>query len=86
MGNKNVKRKKVKYRSIFFKVTDKQKQVIDDYCNKNGLGTVQLFKLALREFIERNAVYEQGSIESLSSENQMTIFDVIRELEIDDDY
>ena len=81
MGNNNIKKKKIKYRSIFFKVTDKQKQIIDDYCKKNSLGTVQLFKLALREYIERNSGSEKYSNDCPISENQLTIFDVISELE-----
>lgn len=81
MGTKKIKKKKIKYRSILFKVTDKQKQIIDNYCKKNGLGTVQLFKLALRDFIERNATFEQPSGAYTLSENQLTIFDVISELE-----
>ena len=81
MGTKKIKKKKIKYRSILFKVTDKQKQIIDDYCRKNGLGTVQLFKLAMREFIERNASFESNNGDYILSENQLTIFDVISELE-----
>ena len=81
MGIKIVKREKIKYRSILFKVTDKQKQIIDDYCKKNGLGTVQLFKLAMRDFIQRNASFEQQTGDFVLSENQLTIFDVIREVE-----
>ena len=81
MGINNIKKKKIKYRTIIFKVTDKQKQIIDDYCKKNSLGTVQLFKLALREYIERNAMVELNSVDCSISENQLTIFDVISELE-----
>ena len=84
MGTKKIKKKKIKYRSILFKVTDKQKQIIDDYCSKNGLGTVQLFKLAMREFIERNATYDSNNGDYTLSENQLTIFDVISELEKED--
>lgn len=81
MGTKKIKKKKIKYRSILFKVTDKQKQVIDDYCKKNGLGTVQLFKLAMRDFIERNASLEQHGEAYSINEYQLTIFDVISEIE-----
>jgi hypothetical protein len=81
MGTKKIKKKKIKYRSILFKVTDKQKQIIDDYCKKNGLGTVQLFKMAMREFIERNSSIESNNGDYTLSENQLTIFDVISELE-----
>lgn len=81
MVTKKIKKKKIKYRSILFKVTDKQKKTIDDYCKKNGLGTVQLFKLALRDYIERNATLKQAADSYSLSENQLTIFDVISELE-----
>lgn len=81
MGTKKVKKKKIKYRSILFKVTDKQKQIIDDYCKKNGLGTVQLFKLAMRDYIDRNATLKYSADTYGLSENQLTIFDVINEIE-----
>ena len=81
MVTKKVKKKKIKYRSVVFKVTDNQKQIIDDYCRKNGLSTIQLFKLAMRDFIERNATFELPIGEFTLSENQLTIFDVISELE-----
>ena len=81
MGTKKIQKKKIKYRSIFFKVTDSQKKIIDDYCKKNGLGTVQLFKMAMRDFIERNATLEQQAGTYILSENQLTIFDVISELD-----
>ena len=84
MGAKKVKKKKIKYRSILFKVTDKQKLIIDDYCKKNGLGTVQLFKLAMREYIERNATLKYSADTYGLNENQLTIFDVINEIEEDD--
>jgi hypothetical protein len=84
MGTKKIKKKKIKYRSILFKVTDKQKQVIDDYCKKNGLGTVQLFKLAMRDFIGRNASLIPHGESYSTSENQLTIFDVISEIESGD--
>lgn len=81
MGTKKIKKKKIKYSSILFKVTSKQKKVIDEYCKNNGLGTVQLFKLALRDFIERNSSFESHTTNNTVSENQLTIFDVISELE-----
>ena len=81
MGAKKSKKKKIKYSSILFKVTSKQKKVIDDYCKKNSLGTVQLLKLALRDFIGRNTTFDAKSIDYSISENQLTIFDVISEVE-----
>jgi hypothetical protein len=81
MGAKKIKKKKIKYRSILFKVSDKQKGMIDAYCKENGLGTVQFIKLALRDFIERNAAIGQHNAVQVSSENQLTIFDIISELE-----
>lgn len=84
MGTKKIKKKRVKYSSILFKVTSKQKKNIDDYCKKNSLGTVQLFKLALRDFIERNSTFESRTADNTISENQLTIFDVISEVELED--
>lgn len=84
MGTKNIINKKIKSRSINFKVSNKQKQLIDAYCKKKSLGTVQLFKLAIREYIERNAIQEQNFTYCPNNENQLTIFDVISELEQDD--
>ncbi len=84
MGTKKIKKKKIKYSSILFKVTNKQKKVIDEYCKNYGLGTVQLFKLALRDFIERNSKFESLTTNNTISENQLTIFDVISEIEKED--
>ena len=81
MATKNAKKKKTKYRQISFKVTDKQKSIIDDYCHMHDLGTVQLLKLALKEYLERNVSSQYGNDEMIISENQLTIFDIIRELE-----
>ena len=84
MGTKKTKKKKIKYSTILFKVTSKQKKIIDDYCKNNSLGTVQLFKLALRDFIERKSTFDPLSTENTISENQLTIFDVISEVEQED--
>ena len=84
MGTKKTKKKKIKYSSILFKVTSKQKKIIDDYCKKNSLGTVQLFKLALRDFIERNSSFESRTTDNSISQNQLTIFDVISDIEKED--
>lgn len=84
MGTKKTKKKKIKYSSILFKVTSKQKKIIDDYCKNNSLGTVQLFKLALRDFIERNSTFDSRTADYTKSENQLTIFDVISEVEQED--
>ena len=81
MGAKKIKKKKIKYSSILFKVTNKQKKIIDDYCKKNSLGTVQLLKLALRDFIEKNSTFVPTTEDDTISENQLTIFDVISEVE-----
>lgn len=80
MATKSAKKKKIKYRTISFKVTSKQKSIIDDYCQSHNLGTIQLLKLALKEYLERNVSTQYGNDELIVDENQLSIFDVIREL------
>ena len=84
MVTQKIKKKRIKYSSILFKVTSKQKKIIDDYCKKNSLGTVQLFKLALCDFIERNSSFESRTTDNSISQNQLTIFDVISDIEKED--
>lgn len=80
MAIKSAKKKKIKYRPISFKVTAKQKSIIDGYCHSHKLGTIQLLKLALKEYLERNVSTQYGTDELIVNENQLSIFDVIREL------
>jgi hypothetical protein len=81
MATKSAKNKKMKYRPISFKITEKQKSMIDEYCHTHHLGTVQLLKLALKEYLERNISTQYSADELIVSENQLSIFDIIRELE-----
>lgn len=82
---KSAQKKKMKYRPISFKVTVRQKSLIDAYCRSHKLGTVQLLKLALKEYLERNMTTPFLSEELTISENQLTIFDIIKELESEED-
>ncbi len=84
MATNIAKKKKIKYRPISFKVTERQKSIIDAYCQMHGLGTVQLLKLALKEYLEQHVSSHYGNDELVISENQLTIFDIIRELESDE--
>ncbi len=81
MAAKNATKKRIKYRPISFKVTTKQKLVIDKYCHSHNIGTVQLLKLALKEYLERNISMQYGPEDLFVSENQLSIFDIIEELE-----
>jgi len=81
MATKTAKKKKIRYRKISFKVTERQKSIIDDYCHLHDLGTIKLLKLALKEYLERNIPSQYSNDEIVISENQLTIFDIIRELD-----
>ncbi|MDP4289906.1 MAG: hypothetical protein Q8908_02400 [Bacteroidota bacterium] len=81
MRTPKIKKKKIKYRSIIFKVTDNQKKTIDEYCRKSGLGTIQFVKMALKGFMDQNPTLQSNSDDYFLNENQLTIFDIIKETE-----
>lgn len=49
------KRKKVRYRTVNIKLTDKQHQLLKRHSRVLGISSNKTIRLALREFMERNA-------------------------------
>jgi hypothetical protein len=72
--SRTVKRKKIRYRKVEFKITDQQKKLITRLCRKNRMTPVRMIKKALLEYIERHAA--ELPEEVVVSKNQLKLFDV----------
>lgn len=68
------KRKKIRYKALILKLSDKQHQSLNRYCRVFQLSPNKLIKLALREFMERNVhrIPEPGSD---VAKNQLNLFE-----------
>ncbi|MCX6271714.1 MAG: hypothetical protein NTU44_10935 [Bacteroidetes bacterium] len=81
---KTKKTKKIKYKKITFKVTEKQKQLIDRFCKAKRTTPTKMIKSAIRDHLSR---YSSSLPESdYISENQLKLFDedVLEEMEMVD--
>lgn len=65
--------KKIKYKRINFKLSEKQKAIIDRYCKVHKTTPNKLFKKAIKEYLLRNANMEEDNY--YISENQLQLFD-----------
>ncbi len=68
------KRRKVKFRKLLIKISDKQQKLMDRYCRAFHLTPNKLMRQALREFMERNAHRLPPETEPVSK-NQLKLFD-----------
>ena len=70
---KKKKIKKIKYRKVSFKLSDKQKKVIDRYCKLKKTTPTRMMKAAIKDYLLRsNASLPE---EDYISENQLKLFD-----------
>ncbi|HNW98813.1 MAG TPA: hypothetical protein PKK00_10430 [Bacteroidales bacterium] len=67
------KRPKIKYRKLQFKISDKQKKMLELYCNAHKLTLNKLTRKAIKEYLDRH--YDIPT-DNIVSENQMSIFDL----------
>lgn len=67
------KHPKIKYRKLQLKISDKQKKMLELYCNAHKLTINKLTRKAIREYLENHYDIPQ---ENLVGENQMSIFDL----------
>ena len=67
------KKKKVKFRRFEFKLSDKQRKIIDRFCHAKKTSPNKMIKTAIREYISR---YADTLPEDFISENQLSLFDV----------
>lgn len=72
------KKKKVRYKKYIFKLSFKQKELIDKFCRINKTTPNKLIRKAIKEFLSRNVSIND---DYYISENQLSIFD-----EIDEEY
>lgn len=72
------KKRKVRYKKYVFKLSFKQKELIDKFCQIHKTTPNKLIRRSVKEFLARNVTPED---EYYISENQLSIFD-----EIEDEY
>lgn len=78
MGKYNKYRKKTKYKRVAFKLTQKQKQRLDDFCEGSGGTPIKTIKYAIMDYIERNeSIKPQPKSKVKIGKNQLSIFDLI---------
>ncbi len=70
---KKKKSRKIKYRKVTFKLTDKQKKLIEKVCRAKKTTPTRLMKAAIREYLSHYA--RSASEEDYISENQLRLFD-----------
>jgi hypothetical protein len=75
------KRKAVKYKSIAFKFTSTQKKRVDAYCRKNRVTPIRLYKKAIMLYLTNKGYGENYITVEEPPKNQLSIFDVMVELE-----
>ncbi|MHC1707658.1 MAG: hypothetical protein AB9842_09065 [Bacteroidales bacterium] len=65
--------KKIKYRKVSFKLTDKQKKVIERFCRLKRTTPTRMMKAAIKDYLIRHAASMPE--EDYISENQLKLFD-----------
>ncbi|HRY32336.1 MAG TPA: hypothetical protein P5531_05160 [Bacteroidales bacterium] len=65
--------RKLKYRKVSFKLTEKQKKLVDRYCKARKTTPTKMMKAAIRDYLSRYS----GTLadEDYISENQLKLFD-----------
>lgn len=72
-GKKKKKIKKIKYRKVSFKLTDKQKKVIERFCKLKRTTPTRMMKAAIKDYLIRHAASLPE--DDYISENQLRLFD-----------
>jgi len=65
--------KKVRYRKVSLKLSEKQKKIIDRHCKVHKTTPNKLIKQSIKEYLLRNANSEEKNY--YISENQLQLFD-----------
>ena len=76
----NKKKKKIKYKKFAFKLSEKQKSIIDRFCRAKKVSHNKMIKSAIKDYIRKFA--DSLPEEDFISENQLSLFDVEEEIEI----
>jgi len=75
-------RKKTKFREVSFKLTDRQKKALDEYCGANKSTPIKVIKGSIRKIIDGEY---SSMLKDNINPNQIDLEDLIRELVIDED-
>ena len=76
------KKKKIKYKKFAFKLSEKQKVIIDKFCKAKKISPNKMIKSAIRDCISKFA--DSLPEEDFISENQLSLFEVEDDSEIYD--
>jgi len=71
---KKKKKRKIKYKKFEFKLSEKQKKIIDKFCRARKVSPNKMIKTAIRDYIVKFA--DSLPEEDYISENQLQLFDV----------
>lgn len=71
---KKKKIKKIKYKKFEFKLSEKQKKIIDKFCHAKKVSPNKMIKTAIRDYISKYA--SSLPEEDYIGENQLQLFDV----------
>jgi hypothetical protein len=71
---KKKKKRKIKYKKFEFKLSEKQKKIIDKFCRARKVSPNKMIKAAIRDYIIKFA--DSLPEEDYISENQLQLFDV----------
>ncbi|MCK9611851.1 MAG: hypothetical protein PHR81_10745 [Bacteroidales bacterium] len=77
---KKKKKKKIKYKKFEFKLSEKQKRIIDKFCHAKKTSPNKMIKSAIKDYISKFA--DSLPEEDYISENQLQLFDVEEDNEI----
>ncbi|MEI6124148.1 MAG: hypothetical protein WCQ95_11045 [Bacteroidota bacterium] len=75
----NKKKKKIKYKKFEFKLSVKQKNIIDKFCRAKKVSPNKMIKSAIKDYIRKFA--DSLPEEDFISENQLCLFDVEEDAE-----
>lgn len=70
--------KKRKFKKISFKLSSRQINTINRFCKTHKTTTNKVIKKAIRDFLDRNADLSEEE-EYYISENQLRLFDIVEE-------
>lgn len=73
------KKRKIKYKKFEFKLSEKQKRLIDKFCRAKKVSPNKMIKSAIKDYIRKFA--DSLPEEDYISENQLLLFDVDEEQE-----
>ncbi len=80
---KKKKKRKIVTKKIVFRLSLRQKRLLDRYCKAHDISSNKLIKTAIKEYM---ILHFNLSDETIISKNQLNIFDIIEEEEENDEF